>query len=350
MMIDNRMTKKPEIIDARTKGDRQFANLTLELLENHQLAPHPKNYTVGFSYVKRNHKALAKDFDALVEAKKLNEKTMNDLYHRYNVVEPDSRNEEVSNTIEQLVKLVGEFSNHTENYNQQLDKQTISLSETIKSKADLGALLTDVVNQLKNVRKSGGDFNQKIKASQLEIIELKRNLDKATSEARLDELTGLSNRRAFDEVMKLETGNAKADNKDLCLLLLDIDHFKTFNDTWGHLIGDEVLKVVSGALKRTVRGQDFVARFGGEEFAILLPDTPTNGAHIVAENIRKLIANNRLRRKNSTEELSQITISIGVTRFRDGDNDESIEKFIKRADDALYSAKQNGRNRVNIEL
>ena len=135
------------------------------------------------------------------------------------------------------------------------------------------------------------------------------------------------------------------------MLLVDIDHFKQFNDTYGHQIGDEVLKIVARALTRSVRGQDVVARYGGEEFAVLLPETPINGAHIVAENIRKLIADNRLKRKNSTEDLGQITVSIGATRFRFGMHEnDNVPYFIQRADEALYKAKKAGRNKVILEL
>lgn len=110
-----------------------------------------------------------------------------------------------------------------------------------------------------------------------------------------------------------------------------------------------MLKVVAGVLKRSVKGQDIVARFGGEEFAILLPETPMNGAQIVAEKIRKQISENRLRRKNSDDELRQITVSIGIARYRYTKKD-SLEELIKRSDEALYRAKDSGRNCVVLEL
>ena len=128
--------------------------------------------------------------------------------------------------------------------------------------------------------------------------------------------------------------------------MLDVDHFKRFNDTYGHLLGDKVLKLIGRVLKASVKGKDLAARFGGEEFAILLPDTPLSGALSLAESIRKAIEKSKIKRMDTGEAIGNITISIGAARYHSG---ESINSLIDRSDAALYLSKKQGRNRVTSE-
>ena len=158
---------------------------------------------------------------------------------------------------------------------------------------------------------------------------------------------GLFNRKTLeikiDEFMLEDTTSSSG----LCLVMLDIDHFKKFNDNFGHLVGDEVIRRVANVLKKSVRGSDVAARYGGEEFTVLLPNTPLSGAMVVADTIRSTTEQMRLKRKNSDERLPPVTISSGVSYFRRG---ESKESLIGRADKALYMSKASGRNRVTGEF
>jgi diguanylate cyclase len=151
------------------------------------------------------------------------------------------------------------------------------------------------------------------------------------------------NRKGFDESLAKSVIEATS---NLCVLILDIDHFKKFNDTHGHIVGDEVLKFVAKNVQKTVRGNDILARIGGEEFAIILPNTPLLGAVTVAENARAAISRLKLERKGGTEKLETITVSIGAAQYRQG---EPLETLVNRADKALYFAKNSGRNRVSTE-
>jgi diguanylate cyclase len=127
--------------------------------------------------------------------------------------------------------------------------------------------------------------------------------------------------------------------------MTDIDFFKKVNDTYGHVFGDKVIRVVAQTLKDNVKGKDLAARYGGEEFVILLQDTPANGARILAERIRTAVENGRIRRAGNDESIAKITISLGVASYRAG---ESASDFIERADKALYESKIQGRNRVTV--
>jgi diguanylate cyclase len=132
----------------------------------------------------------------------------------------------------------------------------------------------------------------------------------------------------------------------MSLMLTDIDHFKNFNDTFGHLTGDQVLRLVALSVKQNVKGQDLAARYGGEEFAVVLPDTVLRSAITVAEHIRRAVMTKELMKRSTGEHLGRVTISIGVAAMHPGDTAQSL---IERADKCLYAAKRNGRNRVICE-
>jgi diguanylate cyclase (GGDEF)-like protein len=158
-----------------------------------------------------------------------------------------------------------------------------------------------------------------------------------------DPLTGLPNRRFFFEHASLIFEEAKRYEKPLSLLIMDIDHFKKINDTYGHDVGDVVLKTFANVLRGIVRQSDICARFGGEEFVVLLPNTDLEGARVLAERIRTAVA------KNMVEHGSIVivfTVSIGISQYRKGM--QNIDKLIKEADIALYQAKEGGRNRVEV--
>ncbi|MFW5775537.1 MAG: diguanylate cyclase [Chitinivibrionales bacterium] len=155
--------------------------------------------------------------------------------------------------------------------------------------------------------------------------------------ARLDGLTGLMNHRVFQERIREEIERVKRYRRPLSLLMFDIDHFKKFNDTYGHPVGDEVIKMVSRTIKGMIRTTDLAFRYGGEEFCVVLPETSADKALNLAERLRRRVELNR-----AVKDLA-VTISLGVTDLQ---NNESAEKLIKRADSALYAAKEGGRNRV----
>jgi diguanylate cyclase (GGDEF)-like protein len=165
--------------------------------------------------------------------------------------------------------------------------------------------------------------------------------ERAEALARTDELTGLNNRRAFLEQGSRLLNQAKRFNHPLSLIMLDVDYFKRINDTYGHAIGDSVLKSLAEILKSTIREVDLIGRLGGEEFALILPETCLADAVTFAERLRALIANTGLACMNGEV---TITASFGIASYAEDDN--SLDILTRKADEALYRAKQNGRNRV----
>lgn len=177
------------------------------------------------------------------------------------------------------------------------------------------------------------------------VVMLLTDITKLHQKANYDKLTGLVNRRYFDELLQQEYNRClRTPDKPFSLILLDIDHFKRFNDTYGHQIGDDVLREVAEVMQNNVRRTDHTARYGGEEMAIILPDTDVWGAAHVAEKIRRKVAQIQLL-DPLDQPIHRITASLGISEFR---NEHNIEAIIRQADEALYSCKQNGRNRIYL--
>ncbi len=172
-------------------------------------------------------------------------------------------------------------------------------------------------------------------------IEARRQMEEMLVQcAQQDPLTGLMNRRAMMEQLYYQVGAYQRSRKPIALLMVDIDHFKRINDRCGHQAGDTVLKSIAARIQSGIRKQDRMARWGGEEFLLLLPDTDARGAAVLAEKVRALVAGETVAAEGETVEA---TISIGVTEYRDA---QSVDDFIRAADLNMYQAKRNGRNRV----
>jgi diguanylate cyclase len=190
------------------------------------------------------------------------------------------------------------------------------------------------------------------KASQLErnfvvasqeLEEIKVSLGEAETRARTDGLTGLPNRVALEEFFEQARLSAAESRRPLTLLLLDVDHFKRFNDQYGHGVGDEVLRLVAKLLRERINDNDLPVRYGGDELMVVLRDQDLRTSAAFGESIRRSIAECKITRRSTGEILQGITVSIGVAEWQPGD---SMADLIERCDRALYRAKDGGRNRV----
>jgi diguanylate cyclase len=178
-----------------------------------------------------------------------------------------------------------------------------------------------------------------------ELGRLKEHLEQVRHDAMTDALTDLANRKAFDEALDRARADAEQRGLPLTLAIMDIDHFKVFNDTWGHQTGDQVIRYVASVIGRAATGARFAARYGGEEFALILPGEDSEAAFGALEAAREEISSRILKRRSTNEDLGAITISIGVAEHRRGDPQASL---IERADAALYASKHAGRNRTTL--
>ena len=191
------------------------------------------------------------------------------------------------------------------------------------------------------------EIETRLNTASSQITQLSAELDAARRQATTDQLTGLGNRREFDERMDEAITKAKQTGQSVALIVFDLDHFKKFNDEKGHLVGDQVLRHVGRQTQRAVREGDTAARYGGEEFALILPGASLEAARAIAERLRVTFDLNPLIRRDTREEIGHVTISAGVAVYRLG---ESAGEFVDRADRGLYTAKHKGRNRVITEV
>jgi diguanylate cyclase len=209
--------------------------------------------------------------------------------------------------------------------------------------------LHGIVEILGNITRTMADNNQnlssRLQQSTQQINTLHQDLEKARNESNTDALTGLANRKKFDSELRNFLETIQEGSVGICLLMVDIDHFKNFNDTYGHQTGDQILRLVAQTLKNGVKGRDLPARYGGEEFGIILPDTSSKDAFTVAEQIREVIAAKELIKRSTNENLGRLTVSIGIAQST---ADDKPANLIERADKALYKAKETGRNRCII--
>jgi diguanylate cyclase len=186
-------------------------------------------------------------------------------------------------------------------------------------------------------------FEKQLQATSEEMSLLRKELSEIREKAALDPLTGVANRMTFDASLIQAVKKATSEKTDLCLMMVDMDNFKEINDNHGHLIGDRVLKFLADTLKKMVKGKDLVARYGGDEFSVILEETPESGAATLAKSICKEIEKSELKLVATGERIGRYTVSIGLASMQPGEDNISL---IERADKMLYAAKKAGRNRV----
>jgi diguanylate cyclase len=186
-------------------------------------------------------------------------------------------------------------------------------------------------------------MDARLKETRGEIETLRETLEAVRAESLTDSLTGIANRKHFEDTLIKAVSRADAHRSPLTLLVIDIDHFKGFNDTYGHLTGDQVLRLVGMTMRENVKSSATLARFGGEEFGIILPETGLDDAVRTAEQIRVSIMSRELVKRSTGEPLGRVTVSVGVAAFR---TDDSANSLLERADGCMYAAKRMGRNRI----
>ena len=321
----------------------EYLRRALPLMSSQNAAFHPLSYAVWYEYVSGMNTALNAEVDALLARRSPLSETEVVALHDRHVADINSEN--ASNIAAGFQRILGEISQSTGTVMQETGVFGSLLQQLSHDcAAQPSAINLDtLIAGTQGMQRSVASLQSQLEASNKEIETLREEVARARDASLTDGLTGLANRRGFDQKLS-ECLEASGDGGAPCLLMCDIDHFKKINDTYGHLFGDKVIRAIAGVIKENVKGRDTAARFGGEEFVILLPDTSLQGAHALAEQIRRAIERGRIKRGND-ETVARVTLSIGVSRHRTG---EATNGFIERADQALYAAKQGGRNRVSV--
>ena len=332
-------------------GGAAVAQETLDLMRLHGVPPSSANYEVWLAYRLGRHQTLREAIDARIGTgegftaefnAEVHERFFTGLGASAQILLAGER---IAKDLGEVVAFLKQAEEKSGAYGKKLETAATDLNRGLGPEqirqivSSLAAATLDMANHNKTL-------NEQLQRSTREAETLRSSLESVRMESLTDSLTGLSNRRMFDETLKMRLEEARAQRSELCLVLCDIDHFKRFNDTWGHHTGDQILRFIASALQAHARPDFLVSRYGGEEFAMIMPRVAARAAAQTAETLRAAIQAKRLRRRSTNEDLGQVTVSIGIARLQPGDTPQGL---VERADACLYASKRNGRNQVTTD-
>jgi len=322
-----------------------FARKALEVMEAHRVWPTVRNYTLWLHYVTETDGPLAQEIDRLLASGEAITETLGEQLAAAYLPEAKvnggilEAGDVLSAELSSVTRAIETVQRSTEEYGQELATATERLSDEKQVKA----VVEDLTAATQKVQADNKSLESQLAETTAELGRLRENLDQVRRDAMTDGLTGLTNRKAFDERLALACAEAEAQNQAVTLAIIDIDHFKGFNDAWGHQIGDQVLRYVSSVIGRMGSPPRMAARYGGEEFAIIFPNEGGRTAMAVLEEIRTEVSSRSLKRRSTNEDLGAITVSAGFAERLKG---ETLVSLVERADAALYASKHAGRNRT----
>jgi len=328
-----------------------FAEIALGQIRSLRQTAIPRNYEIWYVYATGFNPSLNKVInETLARNGKLTESDLEQIYETYlsqlkTTDRIDKVGARVIGEIDDVMTLLDEALGTSASYDATLSGAAQKLAGPVTA-SQLQKVVETLARSTREMRETNKALESRLALSKNEISNLQQSLEAIRVESFTDPLTGLGNRKFFDRSIEVAIQNAVESGQSLTLMMFDIDHFKSFNDSFGHLTGDQVLRLVGMALRQSIKGQDITARYGGEEFAVLLPNTALRQALTVADHIRRAIMAKELKKKSTGEILGRVTISVGVSMLKPGEDTNSL---IDRADACLYAAKRNGRNRVICE-
>ncbi len=329
---------------------RDTAFATIDGLTGLGLAPTPTNYSVWHSHISGENPGLSRSIQELVaRAIPITDEMLSDFWRRFCAPAMDpsvvtDAGERLGRVMASIAESISGAGAATSGFTDALARFGDEIVAAVRM-PDMAGVMREATRRMlvetRRMVESARGLDGDLRVASREVQVLRNDLEEARRQAMSDPLTSVANRKAFDERLAKEMAAANESGSDLALVLLDIDHFKRFNDSFGHVIGDEALKLVAHALVAGVKGRDMVARYGGEEFAVILPATSIAHALGLANGLGAAVKGRRMLLKSTGRDLGRITVSLGVARYRPG---ESASDLVRRADAALYAAKNRGRD------
>lgn len=330
----------------------QYGESAISYIKKNVLPAYPRSYELWYTYAAGYNQGLNRAVNESIKSNgRISTDEMLTLYGRF--LSPtrlgdrlDEVGSKVSREVEELVDTLKLSADATSDYGTALEQA----GEKIRSVSDpekLQNYVTHLVKSTQNAVASNRKLESQLLESKKHIENLQSSLEAIRYESLTDELTTLNNRKHFENSIERVIDQSKESGRGFSLLMTDIDHFKKFNDTYGHQTGDQVLKLVAQCMRHHVRDPLTPARYGGEEFALILPFTDLEAGVRIADQVRRMIESKELVKKSTGENLGAVTMSFGAALFEPG---ETIRDLIKRADACLYTAKRHGRNQVRSEI
>lgn len=320
----------------------------MHAIGENNLKPNPEVYAVLYAHFSGQNPDITSEMNRMDrEEQSLTTSFLEELYDLF--LSPkrekaliDETAQRVHDAMEEISALIHGAGIAHKAYNKTLQKQSDNLStetDMSKIKKMIGVLVDDTRRMIDENHK----LEEKLNSSSSEITQMREDMVSLKTEAMTDSLTTMPNRKAFDLELRTRASEALERGRSMSLILVDIDHFKIFNDTFGHQVGDQVLTLVAKTMAEALRPGDFLARYGGEEFAVVVPGAKLSDAEKLAERLRERIAAKDIVNQAKNEKLGRLSISLGVAQLQPG---ESLDYLIDRSDRALYKAKAAGRNTV----
>ena len=281
-----------------------FAEIALGQIRSLRQTAIPRNYEIWYIYATGYNAPLNKVInETLARNGKLTEAELEQIYDTYlSQTKATDRIDKVGarvvGEISDVIRLLNDALNVSASFETSLGGAILHLS-VATNVVQIKSVVESLVESTREMQRTNKALEERLALSRTEIRELQHSLEAMRVESLTDPLTGLGNRKYFDRMIEVAVQNALANNEPLSLMMFDIDHFKSFNDAYGHLTGDQVLRLVGMSLKQTIKGQDITARYGGEEFAVVLPNTAMRQALTVADHIRRAVMAKELKKKSS---------------------------------------------------
>jgi len=341
------------VTEEKKRGNPEiWAHQAMQHLEKDELVPTPDNFAVYYGYYSDTNPNLKMAMTSLIDQYgKLAQDQCTELFLAHLSLEAENKvlqntSTNIADEIKNVMEVLAQSATNSDQFNQTLNTFTGTLQSTV-SLDQIRSAVSRVANETRVMAEQNQRLHAQLTHSTQELTEMRYNLDEVRKASLIDPLTNVGNRKYFDNELVRIIEESEESGAPVCMLIGDIDHFKKFNDTFGHLIGDEVLKLVAKTLVENLKGRDIIARYGGEEFVIVLPQTALQDAERVGNQLRNILATKQVRRRRTNETLGVVTISFGATQYIPK---EDMDSFIDRADTALYDAKQTGRNKVITKL
>ena len=338
-------------VETTLRGPQSYdtARRTIDAMDRHKVWPTPLNFELWLHYVCNPEGPLGREIERILTAgEAFTEQVTDDLASNY--LPKAKLNDQIRDAGDLLSR--------------ELASVAKAMDSAHKSSAAYGATLADASKELnaggeansvarvvstlttatRKVQRENATLEKQLKESTAEVARLRSHLEQVRRDATTDALTNLANRKAFDDELDRAWAETAEEGQPLTLAVLDIDHFKNFNDTWGHQTGDQVIRYVASVIGRLAPPPRFAARYGGEEFGMIFPRERAGVVSRVLEEIRQEVCSRTLKRRSTNEDLGTVTISCGLAEIRPG---ETAMALMERADAALYVSKRTGRNRVS---
>jgi diguanylate cyclase len=334
--------------DSRQHDSMGIAEAALAQITGRSQAADPRSYALWYQFAAGDSGLLCAAVNSRLDRSgTLSSKDIDELYHAHIAptdasVKVDKLGTRIADEIGQVMAMIAAAEGSTSSYSTGLRNVSRQLG-SVRDREGARTVIESLLLAGKQMQATNARLQEQLQATWEEVGQLRRELDVVRTEGVTDTLTSLGNRKFFDAALERAVAECRAGNEPLSLLLADIDHFKTINDTFGHVVGDRVLRFVANTLEDFITGKDIAARYGGEEFAVIMPRTALRVAVEIAGELRLAVTKAELVRRSTGEKQNRLAISIGVAAMHARTSPQAL---IEAAEICRYAAKRSGGNCV----